>query len=112
MPAALTTASPDDETLFRAIKALADPHRLSMMRAIAEAGEMACAELVERSPLSQATVSHHLKILVESELVTVRREGQFGFFRLNGAIANRVLSEVGEILSPKRARGQKTRAAK
>ena len=69
-------------------KALSDPTRLELLLAIAMVPEHSCAELVEAFPVSQATVSHHLKILGAAGLVSVRRSGQFHHYRVvPGALA-------------------------
>jgi len=70
-------------------RALSDPTRLELLLAIAMVPEHSCAELVRAFPVSQATVSHHLKILVAAGLVTVRRSGQFHHYRVvPGALAD------------------------
>ncbi len=69
-------------------KALSDQTRIELLLAIAMVPEHSCAELVRAFPVSQATVSHHLKILVGAGLVTVRRSGQFHHYRVvPGALA-------------------------
>lgn len=45
--------------------------------------EMSVSEIVGQLELSQPTVSKHLKVLREAELVTVREEGQHRFYSLN-----------------------------
>ncbi|MEZ5993692.1 MAG: helix-turn-helix domain-containing protein [Planctomycetota bacterium] len=37
---------------------------------------MSCGEIAEQFPIAQATVSHHLKVLVEVRLVEVRKAGR------------------------------------
>jgi ArsR family transcriptional regulator len=69
------------ERFHRIAKALAEPKRLEILQAIIDAGELSCGAIVQRFTLSQPTVSHHLKVLTDTELVSVRREGQHGFFR-------------------------------
>lgn len=64
-------------------RALADPQRCDILRrAAAAAGEVACSQLVEGAALCQSTVSHHLKELVNAQLLERRREGHFAYFRL------------------------------
>ena len=70
------------ERLVKVAKALGDPTRLELLRRISAAGEMCCRDLVTRFPVSQATVSHHLRILADAGLLAVRREGQFGWYSL------------------------------
>src|SRR5215475_7726464 len=62
-------------------KALADPTRLKIYEQIAANPEMYCGEIIERHELSPGTVSHHLKILLEANLIECRREGQFVYNR-------------------------------
>lgn len=71
----------DDVEIVKIAKALADPTRFGILRAIAGASELSCGELARRFPISQATVSHHVRILAESGLVHVRREGPFNYLR-------------------------------
>lgn len=71
----------DERQLIRVAKAMADPTRFNLFQAIANCSEISCGELANRHGIAPATVSHHLKILVESGLVEVRREGQFTFVR-------------------------------
>ena len=63
-------------------KALSDQTRLELLLTIAMVPEHSCAELVRAFPISQATVSHHLKALVGAGLVAVRRSGQFHHYRV------------------------------
>ena len=72
----------DQSQLIKVSKALADPTRFNILQAIAAAGETCCGDLAKRFPITQATCSQHLKILAEAGLVTMRREGQFNYYRL------------------------------
>src|SRR5258708_39077136 len=58
-------------------RAISDPTRYRMLQEIRAAGEMTCGELHARFPLSQATVSHHIKTLQQAGLLRVRAEGLF-----------------------------------
>ncbi|HEY6126797.1 MAG TPA: metalloregulator ArsR/SmtB family transcription factor [Candidatus Acidoferrum sp.] len=59
-------------------KALADETRLRIFEAIAAAKDnLTCGELVNLRGVTPATISHHLKILMEAELIECRKEGQF-----------------------------------
>jgi ArsR family transcriptional regulator len=78
----------------RIAKALADPRRFEMLTAIAARDECPCRDLVERLPVAQATVSHHLKELVTAGLVEVRQEAQAKHCRANLEVLNAWLDEV------------------
>lgn len=65
----------------RIAKALADPRRFEILEVIAAGAEMCCGAVVERFPVAQATISHHLKELADAGLVEARQEGQFKYLR-------------------------------
>ena len=66
----------------RIAKALADPRRFEIFEEMASAtDELACGRIVERFPVSQATISHHLKELADAGLIEIRPEGQFRYCR-------------------------------
>jgi ArsR family transcriptional regulator len=97
-------------------KALSDRTRLELLLAIAMVPEHSCAELVRAFPVSQATVSHHLKILGTAGLVSVRRSGQFHHYRIvPGALAAwageliRLFAPAGRAIGVRR-RGQRRAA--
>ncbi|MGH2723876.1 MAG: ArsR/SmtB family transcription factor [Actinomycetota bacterium] len=75
----------DAEVLAEAIKALADPARLRLVSLISAGpgGEACVCELVEPLGLSQPTVSHHLKVLLEAGLVSREQRGRWAFYRVN-----------------------------
>lgn len=72
----------DDDDRIRVLKALAHPKRFRMIQEIAAAGELSCGQIGERFPLSQPTISHHLRILNDAGLLVVRRAGQHAFVSL------------------------------
>jgi ArsR family transcriptional regulator, arsenate/arsenite/antimonite-responsive transcriptional repressor len=90
------------DRLVRTAKALGDPTRLELLRRIAAAGEICCKDLVTLFPVKQATVSHHLKILADAGLVSVRREGQFGWYSLRPTAVEKHAELLGKTLAPRR----------
>ncbi len=62
-------------------RALADPTRLSLLRALLLHAELSCGELANRFPIAQSTVSHHLNALMQAGLVAMRKQGQRHYFR-------------------------------
>lgn len=65
-----------DEQVQRIAKAMADPQRFAILECIAAQPEMPCKTLVAEFPITQATISHHLKELVAADLIRSRRDGQ------------------------------------
>ena len=72
--------------VMKMTKALADPTRFRILQAIAHAQERCCGDLARDFPITQATVSQHLKVLAEAGLVEARREGQFNYYRMLRAV--------------------------
>jgi len=70
------------QQVIKITKALADPTRFRILQAIANTRESCCGELARDFPITQATVSQHLKVLTEACLVEARREGQFNYYRM------------------------------
>ena len=66
---------------------IADATRRDILQVLLEKhlqdGEISVSEIVGRLEISQPTVSKHLKVLREAELVTVREEGQHRFYSLD-----------------------------
>lgn len=95
-----------ENAAIRVARALADPTRFRLLRAIAEHGELSCRELVERFPVTQATVSHHLKVLAGAGLVAARQDGPFNRYRaVDGA-----LEAHGRDLASLAGRGERRRS--
>lgn len=63
------------------LKALSDSHRLKIVDAL-RCGELSVGDIAELLEAEIVTVSHHLKVLRQADLVEVRREGRFMYYRL------------------------------
>lgn len=63
--------------------AVAEPRRREVIELLA-AGERSVGELVSELGSTQPQVSKHLRVLLEVELVSVRREGRHRLYRLEG----------------------------
>jgi ArsR family transcriptional regulator len=74
----------DAENLASALKVLADPARLRLLSLIqSQPDHEACVcNLTEPLGLSQPTVSHHLKVLLEAGLVEREQRGSWAYFRV------------------------------
>ncbi len=66
----------------RRVKALADENRLAIMLALQHGEKCGCA-LLEELNITQPTLSHHMKILCDSELVSCRKEGKWMHYSLS-----------------------------
>ena len=78
-------STPDEaEQLAGALKVIADPARLRLLSLIQAqpSGEACVCHLTEPLGLSQPTVSHHLKVLLDAGLVEREQRGSWAYFRV------------------------------
>jgi ArsR family transcriptional regulator, arsenate/arsenite/antimonite-responsive transcriptional repressor len=77
-------AAEEADQLAAALKVIADPARLRLLSLIqAQPGHEACVcHLTEPLGLSQPTVSHHLKVLLNVGLVEREQRGSWAYFRV------------------------------
>lgn len=72
----------EDAQTVRVLKALADETRYEIVRMLCK--ERKCGgEILERFDITQPTLSYHMKILTDSELVLGEREGAWIWYSLN-----------------------------
>ncbi len=91
---ALDTAAA--ERLASVFKALADPARVKLVSLIAasDGGEACVCDLTEPLGLSQPTVSHHMKMLVDTGLVTRDQRGKWAYYRVDSEALDRIAAAV------------------
>jgi len=79
-----TISATDADDLARTFKALGDPTRVRLISIVAASeGEEACVcDLTEPVGLSQPTVSHHLKILMDAGFLTRTKRGTWAYYKL------------------------------
>jgi ArsR family transcriptional regulator len=77
-------AEDEAQRLSRALKAIADPARLRLLSLIQAqpTGEACVCHLTEPLGLSQPTVSHHLKVLLQAGLVEREQRGSWAYYRV------------------------------
>ena len=105
----LPSALADDarERLVAVFRALGDPTRLETFRLIAAQSQPICVcDVVDRFPVSQPTISHHLRVLRDAGLVTVGRRGVWAYYAAT-VEGRRVLEEVGNCIEGGRMAGRK-----
>ena len=73
----------DFDSLATTLKALSHPARLKILQTLARRGTCICGEIVEVMPLSQATVSQHLKVLKDAGLISGEIDGQKSCYCIN-----------------------------
>lgn len=88
-----------DQQMSVLAKAMSHPARIAILRILAERQRMTCGEIVDQLPLAQATVSHHLKDLVDVSLLHLIHEGKKSLYELNWSTWESFTSEFNFLLS-------------
>lgn len=91
--------TPDEaERIARTFKALGDPTRVRLLSLIAASGdgEACICDLTEPVGLSQPTVSHHMKLLVDAGLATREQRGRWAYYR----VVTETLDQAANALHP------------
>ena len=68
----------------KVFKAFCDENRLTILELL-QSGEKCACVLLQKLSISQPTLSHHMKILVESGIVTARKAGKWTYYSISGA---------------------------
>jgi ArsR family transcriptional regulator len=91
----LTKSPRDMAAIALQFKALGDPTRLELILNVArsESSEACVCDLTPETGLTQGTVSHHLKILVEADLLVRTQRGKWAYYCLTPA-ATEILSSL------------------
>ncbi|MBS6610467.1 MULTISPECIES: autorepressor SdpR family transcription factor [Peptoniphilus] len=75
-------------------KALADPVRLEILNMLKKNGRMNAGEIADNFDLSKATISHHLKILREQDLIYETKEKNFIYYELNTSVFEDIMTWI------------------
>jgi ArsR family transcriptional regulator len=73
----------DTKSLVKLAKSLSDPNRLRMLQEIARSQRLGCTNLFEFVPISQPSMSQHVKALVDAGLVNSCKEGRHMYLTIN-----------------------------
>ena len=82
------------------LKAISDPKRLRIVDMLS-CGEKCACQLLEAFQITQPTLSHDMKVLIEAGVVQDRREGKNTFYALNQECLGELLHTLKNISIPK-----------
>lgn len=85
-----------DLPLTKSLAALADPTRRQILQLL-NAGDLNASEIGAHFDISAPSISHHLKVLKEAELVQSERRGQTIVYSLNATVIQEVLQTLFEL---------------
>ena len=78
------------------LKALADPIRREILNML-KGGRMAAGEIAEHFPVTAASISRHLSVLKDADLVRDAREGQFIYYELNASVLEEIMLWITDL---------------
>ncbi|HEX2845962.1 MAG: ArsR family transcriptional regulator [Chitinophagaceae bacterium] len=71
-------------------KALNDPTRRKILELLQER-DMTAGEIVEQFNISAPSISHHLDLLKQAQLVTAEKDGQYIYYSLNTTVVDEIM---------------------
>lgn len=77
-------------SLQSTLKALADPIRRDILNML-KSGRLSAGEISERFPVTAASISRHLSVLKEADLIRDHREGKYIYYELNTSVLEEVM---------------------
>ena len=72
------------------LRALADPIRREILNML-KGGRLSAGEIADHFQVTGASVSRHLSVLKEADLIRDTREGKFIFYELNTSVLEEVM---------------------
>ena len=78
------------------LKALSDPIRREIFNLL-KTGRMSAGEIANHFPVTDASVSRHLSVLKEADLIRDSREGKFIFYELNTSVLEEIMLWITDL---------------
>ncbi|MBE5957274.1 MAG: winged helix-turn-helix transcriptional regulator [Lachnospiraceae bacterium] len=78
------------------LKALSDPIRREILTML-KGGRMSAGEIVERFPVTGASISRHLSVLKDADLIRDTREGKFIYYELNASVLEEIMLWISDL---------------
>ena len=78
------------------MKALSDPIRREILNLL-KSGRMSAGDISSHFPVTDASISRHLSVLKEADLIRDTREGKFIYYALNASVLEEILLWISEL---------------
>lgn len=83
-------------SLQHTLKALADPIRRDILNLL-KSGRMSAGEITNHFNVTNASISRHLSVLKDADLVRDTREGQFIYYELNTSVLEDIMLWINDL---------------
>lgn len=84
------------DILFRALN---DPTRRQILEILRE-GDLTAGEIADKFDITKPSISHHLDLLKQADLVSADKRGQFIYYTLNTTVLDELLSWIFTLKKP------------
>ena len=78
------------------LKALSDPIRREILNLL-KAGRMSAGEISDRFAVTGASISRHLSVLKDADLIRDTREGKFIYYDLNASVLEEIMLWITDL---------------
>ena len=82
--------------LQHTLKAMADPIRREILNLLKQ-GRMSAGEIADKFPVTGASISRHLSVLKDADLIRDSREGKFIYYEINTSVLEDVMLWINEL---------------
>ena len=82
--------------LQNTLRALADPIRREILNLL-KTGRMSAGDIAQHFPVTDASISRHLSVLKEADLIRDTREGKFIYYDLNASVLEEILLWISDL---------------
>ena len=83
-------------SLQSTLKALADPIRREILNML-KSGRLSAGEIADHFPVTGASISRHLSVLKEADLIRDTREGKFIYYELNASVLEEIMLWISDL---------------
>ena len=83
-------------SLENTLKALSDPIRREILNLL-KSGRLSAGEICDHFPVTGASISRHLSVLKEADLIRDTREGKYIYYDLNASVLEEILLWVKDL---------------
>ena len=78
------------------MRALSDPSRREILNLLKQ-GRMSAGEISDRFPVTGASISRHLSVLKEADLIRDTREGKYIYYELNASVLEEIMLWITDL---------------
>ena len=87
--------------LQNTLKALADPIRREILGML-KSGRMAAGDIAEHFDVTGASISRHLSVLKDADLIRDTREGKFIYYEMNASVLEEIMLFISDLKGEKK----------